>query len=63
MLCAASLRRQARVCVKLAEECEDPLLADRLRTMACDLIAKSDQCEELPSERLRNGAGHRLMAA
>ena len=28
MVCAASLRRQARVCARLAEECEDPHLAD-----------------------------------
>ena len=54
MLCAASLRRQAGVCAKLAEECVDAHLADRLRTMAFDLIAKADECQELPSERLRN---------
>jgi hypothetical protein len=63
MLCAASLRRQARVCAKLAEECEDSHLADRLRTMAYDLIAKADECQELPSERLPNTAANKLLAA
>ena len=63
MLCAASLRRQARVCAKLAEECEDPHLVDRFKTMAYDLIAKADECQELPSERLRNTASNKLLAA
>ena len=63
MLCAVSLRRQARVCAKLAEDCDDRLLADRLRTMAYDLVAKADEYEELPSERLRNATIRKLLAA
>jgi hypothetical protein len=63
MLCATSLRRQARVCAKLADESEDSHLADRLRTMACDLIAKADECQELQSERLRNTTIRKLLAA
>jgi len=47
------LRRQARVCIRLAQECEDQHLANRLRMMAADLAAKADDIEELPTERLR----------
>ena len=54
MLPAMDFRRQARVCARLAEECDDPHLADRLKAMASDLLAKADGMEELPSER----AGH-----
>jgi hypothetical protein len=35
------LRRQARVCARLAEECDDERLAERLRLMAADLAAKA----------------------
>ncbi len=42
------LRRQAQVCARLAEECEDRHLAERLKLMASDLIAKADEVEELP---------------
>jgi hypothetical protein len=48
------LRRQARVCARLADDCEDQHLAERLRLMAADLIAKADDLEELPSERVRH---------
>ena len=48
------LRRQARVCVRLAEDYEDRHLAERLRLMATDLVAKADEIEELPSERVRH---------
>jgi hypothetical protein len=47
------LRRQARVCARLAEDCVDERLAERLRLMAADLAAKADDVEELPTERLR----------
>lgn len=53
MVFATDFRRQARVCVRLAEHCEDRHLADRLRAMASNLAAKADDIEELPSERLR----------
>jgi hypothetical protein len=43
---AIDLRRQARVCVRLADECDDRYLAERLRAMACDLIAKADDLED-----------------
>ena len=54
MVCSLNLRRQARVCARLAEDCDDPHLADRLKGMASYLLAKADGMEELPSER----AGH-----
>jgi hypothetical protein len=47
------LRRQARVCARLAEDCDDERLAERLRLMAADLAAKADEVDELPAERLR----------
>ena len=53
MLLAVDFRRQARVCARLAEDCDDKRLAERLRTMASDLLAKADDFEELPSERVR----------
>ena len=63
MLLGASLRRQARVWALLAEEYNDPYLADRLKMMATDLIAKADEYEELPSERLGNKTSRKLLAA
>lgn len=63
MVFEADLRRQARVCARLAEECDDPYLAERLRLMAVDLIAKADELEELPSERLRRQMGRIKFAA
>jgi len=53
MICAGHLRRQARVCARLAEDCEDQHIAERLRLMAVNLAAKADDVEELPAERLR----------
>ena len=53
MLLAVDFRRQARVCARLAEDCDDKRLAERLRTMASDLLAKADDFEELPSQRVR----------
>jgi len=50
MIIPANLRRQARVCERLAEDCDDPNLAERLKVMASDLIAKADDVEELPEE-------------
>ena len=43
---AVNLRRQARVCARLADECEDQYLAKRLQAMARDLMAKADDLEE-----------------
>jgi hypothetical protein len=54
MLLPKDFRRQARVCARLAEECDDRRLAERLKTMASDLLAKADEIEELPSERVRH---------
>ena len=48
MIFAADWRRQARVCARLAEDCEDRHLAERLRFMSVDLAAKADEAEELP---------------
>ena len=51
MLLAMDFRRQARVCARLAEECDDFRLAERLRRMASDLLAKADDFEEFPRAR------------
>ena len=51
MLLAIDLRRQARVCARLADECEDKHLAERFKAMARDLIAKADDLEELLNDR------------
>ena len=53
MLLGMDFRRQARVCARLAEDCDDKRLAERFRTMASDLLAKADDFEELPSQRVR----------
>ena len=53
MIFAGHLRRQARVCARLAEECEDRHIAERLVLMAINLAAKADDVDELPTERLR----------
>ncbi len=59
MLLAMDFRRQARVCARLAEECDDSRLADRLRKMASDLLAKADDFEAFPiSHAARQGDNH-----
>jgi hypothetical protein len=55
MIFGADARRHAAACSRLAEECEDKHLAERLRDMASNLLAKADELEELPSERRRKG--------
>jgi hypothetical protein len=44
---AGGWRRQARICARLAEDREDQHLAERLKLMADNLPAKSDEVEEL----------------
>jgi hypothetical protein len=56
MLPAMDFRRQARVCARLAEESDDPHLADRFRRMAADLSAKAEDFEELQASRFRRKA-------
>jgi hypothetical protein len=51
MLHAMDFRRQAKVCARLAEECEDPHLADRFRNMAASLIAKAEDFDDLRALR------------
>jgi hypothetical protein len=53
MIFAGDWRRQARVCARLAEDCEDQHLAERLRLMAADLDAKANEVEELPADGVR----------
>jgi hypothetical protein len=53
MVCSLSFRRQAHVCLRLAEDCDDRHLAERLKTMASDLLAKAEILEELPGERAK----------
>ena len=48
MVMVIGLRRQARVCARLAEDCEDQRLAERLRTMAVSLAEKAEYIAELP---------------
>jgi hypothetical protein len=50
MLLPQDFRRQAHVCARLAGDCDDPRLAERLRAMASDLLAKADDFEESPGE-------------
>jgi hypothetical protein len=54
MVLAMDFRRQAQVCARLAADCEDRQLAERFRKMAADLLAKADDLEELPGERVRH---------
>jgi hypothetical protein len=54
MTFASDWRRQAAVCARLAEDCEDQHLAERLRLMAANLAAKADEVEDVPTERLRH---------
>jgi hypothetical protein len=52
MLLAMDFRRQALVCARLAEECDDLRLAERLRRMASDLLEKADDFEEPVATRV-----------
>jgi len=54
MVLAMDFQRQALVCARLAEDCDDRRLADRFRKMAADLLSKADDFEELPGARARN---------
>jgi hypothetical protein len=46
MLLAQDFRRQAQVCVRLADDCDDPRLAERLTAMASNLLAKAEDLKE-----------------
>jgi hypothetical protein len=59
MMLGVNFRRQARVCLRLAEACDDHHLADRLKAMAADLLSKADETEEFPAE---NAPASRLIA-
>jgi hypothetical protein len=50
MIFGVNFRRQARVCLRLAEACDDQHLAERLKAMADDLFSKADESEECPHE-------------
>ena len=54
MLLAMDFRRQASVCARLAEECDDLRLAERLRRMASDLLEKADDFEEPANGRVES---------
>ena len=45
----------------LAEECDDRRLAERLRRMASDLLAKADDFEEFPGDRASHEDRKRLV--
>ena len=63
MFLGVDFRRQARVCARLSEECDDRHLAERLKTMASNLLAKAERFEELPSERARYQDQDRLLVS
>jgi hypothetical protein len=46
MLLAQDFQRQAHVCARLADDCDDPRLAERLRAMAFDLLAKAEELKD-----------------
>jgi hypothetical protein len=46
MFLAQDFRRQAHVCARLADDCDDLRLAERLRAMASDLLAKAEDLRE-----------------
>jgi hypothetical protein len=46
MFLAQDFRRQAHVCARLADDCDDLRLAERLRAMASDLLAKAEDLKE-----------------
>ena len=48
------------VWARLSEDCDDRRLAERFRNMAADLLAKADDFEELPNERVRHHEEHWL---
>jgi hypothetical protein len=49
MMLDANFRRQARVCLGLAEAVDDHHLSERLRAMAQDLLAKAEETAESPN--------------
>jgi hypothetical protein len=63
MLLAMDFRRQARVCARLAEDCDDPHLAERFRSTAADLLAKAEDLEDLRALRSRRQDSKKLAAA
>jgi len=62
MMLGLDFRRQARVCARLAEDCDDRYLADRLRAMASCLLAIGSDLEEPPSEQPSCDDERRLVA-
>ena len=54
MIFGTHFRRQALVCLRLAETCDDQHLAERLKAMAADLFSKASETEDRP---YRNTAG------
>lgn len=62
MMFGWDFRRHARVCARLAEECDDRYLADRLKAMASDLLAIADDLEETSGKQRRYRDQQRLVA-
>jgi hypothetical protein len=50
MIFGTPFRRQARVCLRLADNCDDQHLAERLKAMAADLLSKAEETEGRPYE-------------
>jgi hypothetical protein len=63
MIWEPDFRRQAAVCARLAEECNDTHLAKRFKLMGEDLLAKAEVIQELPGERLRRETCRSRLAA
>ena len=53
MVCGTNLRRQSRVCTRLANNRDDRHLALGLAAMASDLIATAGRFYQLPERRLQ----------
>jgi hypothetical protein len=61
MLFGLDFRRQAGVCARLAEECDDHYLAARLRAMASDLSAIADDLEDPPRKQFKHEGQQLIM--
>lgn len=52
-------RRQAQVCLRLAQTCADTALAERLRLMAQDFLSKAEELGEdndgIPPQMMKRG--------
>ena len=57
MMNAEYFRQQAANCLYLSRQCFDLSVAERLRLMAADFIAKADEIEARPVTEARHRSG------